>query len=569
MPSEMPSTLDRFQSIDPALLDIHAGDRVIDLGCGTGRHVLELSKRPGVLYGADLSRHDLRVARYLLEIMRRRGEVRARVHWLQMAGERLPFANAAFDRVICTETLEHVEDDRVLAHELVRVLKPGGILAISVPDEYSEKVFWKLSKNYRTHAGGHVRIYERRRIIGLLREAGLRPYAVRYRHALETVYWLSHIAFWSDWGKQGPITRAFRNALDSTRARRSKIVTLLDDIGNRVLPKSIVVYSRKPLVATPSANGHARIAPAIVDETPHEFGVAEHLAGDLEPKEPQQLAPHAPGIQPKSNAAEAVDETPHEFGTAEHLAGDLEESAEDTGQAATEPRHMDGAESGPLDDRSTVEVRAVPAPFDIRAPDDSASGKSGGAPTTLREELRRALALEGKAQKRRLIEILRSCRFALMREVQDLSGEQASMPWTGDGRTVKEVLGHIAGWERWTIAALNEIAEGVREPRIMTLDGYPEGIARYASIDTFNAARMSEARERPWQDVLEESAQTFDRLLAAIDATPPEALRASAAFYWPDIGGTVPCGLYLLMVAAHHYQEEHLPEVKGERTGER
>ena len=97
--------------------------------------------------------------------MRRDGDVRARVHWLQTAGERLPFVDGAFDRVICTETLEHVDDDSVLARELVRVLKPGGILAVSVPDEFSEKIFWKLSKNYRTHAGGHVRIYERGQIV--------------------------------------------------------------------------------------------------------------------------------------------------------------------------------------------------------------------------------------------------------------------------------------------------------------------------------------------------------------------------------------------------------------------
>ena len=49
--------LDRFQSIDPALLDIREGMRAIDLGCGTGRHVLELSKGPGSIIGAD-SRSD-------------------------------------------------------------------------------------------------------------------------------------------------------------------------------------------------------------------------------------------------------------------------------------------------------------------------------------------------------------------------------------------------------------------------------------------------------------------------------------------------------------------------------
>src|SRR5437763_3655830 len=249
--------LDRFQSIDRSLLEIRQEHRVVDLGCGTGRHVLELAKGQGSILGGDLSLHDLRAARYLLEIMRRRGEVHARVHWLQTAGERLPFADAAFDRVLCTETLEHVDDDSVLAAELVRVLKPGGILAVSVPDQYSEKIFWKLSPNYRTQVGGHVRIYRRGEIVELLRKAGLDPYAVRYRHSLETVYWLSHIAFWSEWGKQGRITGAFRRALDSTRARQSRIVTAMDDIGNRILPKSIVVYARKPLGVGAGTNGSA------------------------------------------------------------------------------------------------------------------------------------------------------------------------------------------------------------------------------------------------------------------------------------------------------------------------
>lgn len=478
--------LDRFQSIDPALLDIRAPDRVIDLGCGTGRHVLELARSPGTVLGADLSRHDLRVGRYLLEIMRRDGGVRAKVHWLQTAGERLPFVDGAFDRVICTETLEHVDDDAVLAHELVRVLKPGGILAVSVPDEYSEKVFWKLSRNYRTHAGGHVRIYRRAEIVGLLRGVGLRPYAVRYRHSLETLYWLSHIAFWSDWGKQGPITRVFRRALDSQRARQSRIVTALDDIGNRILPKSIVIYSRKPpgvaAGAPHQANGHTRDGAAAVD-----------------------------------------------------------------------------------DERSAVEVRAVPAPFVID-PGVPAEPEPHAPPLSLDDELRVALKLGGDEQKRRLVEILRSCRFALMREVQGLTGEQASTPWTPDGRTVKEIVGHITGWEKWVAAALDEVRGGVAEPSIMALSGYPEGIARYASIDTFNGARMAEARERPWADVLAGSDAAFDALIAAAERTPAEALARTAQFFWPDIGGTVPCGVYLLMVSAHHYQEEHLPEVVGSKA---
>lgn len=474
----MPSTLDRFQSIDPALLDIGADDRAIDLGCGTGRHVLALSRIPSNIIGADISRTDIRAARYLLEIMRRRNEVRARVHWLQTAGERLPFKDAAFDRVICTETLEHVDDDSVLARELARVLRPGGILAISVPDEFSEKVFWKLSKNYRTHAGGHVRIYRRPQIVALLRDAGLKPYAVRYRHSLETAYWLSHIAFWSDWGKQGPITRAFRNILDSQRGRDSALVTLLDDIGNRVLPKSIVVYSRKPLHAG-AENGHRH---------------------------------------------DAFDE----------------------------------------DDRTAVEVRAVPAPFPIDPGLPPTPSEDTPVPVlSLKDELRIALKLEGEPQKQRLIEILRSCRFSMMREVQDVSGEQASTPWTADGRSLKEIVGHITAWERWIAVALEEIIAGVAEPSVMSLSGYPEGISRYASVDVFNAARMGEARERPWSDILTDSGAVFDRLIDTAERVSAENLSLTSDFFWPDIGGTVPCGIYLLMEAAHHYQVEHVPEISA------
>jgi ubiquinone/menaquinone biosynthesis C-methylase UbiE len=506
--------LDRFQSVDPALLDIEPHHRAIDLGCGTGRHVLELSKGPGTIVGADLSDNDLRAGRFLLEIMRRRGEVHARVHWMQAAGERLPFVDGAFDRVICTETLEHVDDDAALARELVRVMKPGGILAVSVPDELSEKLFWKLSKNYRTHAGGHVRIYDRREIVQLMRDVGLTPYAVRYRHSLETLYWLSHVAFWSEWGQQGPVTRFFRRALDSNVSRQSRVVTALDDIGNRILPKSIVVYSRKPLGPPPSRNGAAQAEAPITlrDEEQHEFGVPEHIPAEIEPRAAQ--APQASAVEPQ----------PAE----EH------------------------------DQRSGVEVRAVPAPFAVEPPPVR---DAPGAPLSLADEFRVALALPPEQQKHRLMEILRSCRFAFLREVQDVSGEQASTPLTQDGRSLKEIVGHITAWERWHLAGLEEIAEGVGEPGVMSLSGYPEGISRYASLDAFNAARMAEAREKPWSQVLEESAATFDELTAAVERVPVPDLADTAPFFWPELGGTVPCGLYLLMVSAHHYQVEHLKDV--------
>ncbi len=513
--------LDRFQSIDRGLLDVQREHRVLDLGCGTGRHVLELSKGKGSIIGADLSREDLLRARYLLEIMRRRGEVGARVHWLQTAGERLPFADESFDRVLCTETLEHVDDDSVLARELVRVLKPGGILAVSVPDEYSEKIFWKVSPNYRTQVGGHVRIYERQEIIALLRGSGLEPYAVRYRHSLETLYWLGHVAFWSEWGKQGPITGAFRRALDSSRARKSRIVTLLDDIGNRILPKSIVVYSRKP------ERVEAAVAPSDVD-APVATAIVSASDGEAT----------VPAIAP---VAEERVEVPVGLGV------------------------PSGAKASLLDDgndeRAAVEVRAVPAPFEIKPAASQSAPRRAHEALSLRQEFQIASAMGPEDQKRRLIEILRSCRFAMMREVADLSGEQAATPWTADGRSVKEIVGHITAWERWSASAFEEIDRGSTEPSIMSLSGYQEGAGRYASIDEFNSARMAEARSLPWAEIKEQSSAAFEEMIESAERIPDASLFATAPFFWPDLGGAVPCGIYLLMVAAHHYEEEHRPEV--------
>src|SRR5262245_39422256 len=51
-------------------------------------------------------------------------------------GERLPFADAVFDTVVCCQVLEHVFDERLVVSEVARVLKPGGTFILSVPFLY-------------------------------------------------------------------------------------------------------------------------------------------------------------------------------------------------------------------------------------------------------------------------------------------------------------------------------------------------------------------------------------------------------------------------------------------------
>ncbi len=237
--------LDRYQAIDPQKLSLTPGARVLDVGCGTGRHLLELSRTPACFVGLDMSLDDLRAMRYLFTLTERERPVLATVLSVQGDGERLPFADGLFDCVICTETLEHVPDDRVVARELVRVLRSGGVLVVSVPDEHSERLLWRFSPRYRTTPGGHVRIYRREEIARLLRESGAEPYAIDFRHSLESVRWLVHSVVDREWGKPGLITRGIRWLLDTPSHRNWRALAWCDALGNRILPKSIVLYGRK------------------------------------------------------------------------------------------------------------------------------------------------------------------------------------------------------------------------------------------------------------------------------------------------------------------------------------
>ncbi len=73
----------------------------------------------------------------------------------------LPFADAQFDVVIAAEVLEHIHQDIAAIAELRRVLRPGGVLAVTVPRWWPERVCWALSREYHEVEGGHIRIYRR------------------------------------------------------------------------------------------------------------------------------------------------------------------------------------------------------------------------------------------------------------------------------------------------------------------------------------------------------------------------------------------------------------------------
>src|SRR5690606_30268108 len=165
-------------------------------------------------------------------------------------GTRLPFADGTFDRIICSEVMEHIPDDAAAARELARVLKPGGTLAVTVPTWFPEKVCWALSDEY--HApfveGGHVRIFTEATLRRRFRDAGLTPGQVHHAHALHSPYWWLKCAV-GPTNDDNPLVRAYLKVLVWDIAQTQPMGTITrwtERLLNPVLGKSLVVYARKP-----------------------------------------------------------------------------------------------------------------------------------------------------------------------------------------------------------------------------------------------------------------------------------------------------------------------------------
>lgn len=174
-------------------LDLRPSDRVLDCGCGLGFYLRLLTEvAPDCrLLGLDCDRARLGravPASHLRAVDLFLGDI---CH--------LPYRDAAFDKLILSEVLEHVPDELPALQEVIRVLKPGGIVAITVPHRRYPWLYDPVNKTWEIlgmapvrsgfWAGiwtDHRRLYEPQRLLQLARQAGLRPLAWR----LETRYCL-------------------------------------------------------------------------------------------------------------------------------------------------------------------------------------------------------------------------------------------------------------------------------------------------------------------------------------------------------------------------------------------
>lgn len=232
-------------TVDYDRLAVSAGVTVLDVGCGKGRHSFEAYRRGAHVTALDLAESDLAEVKDMFGAMAVAGEAPADARAETVHGDltALPMPTASFDRVIASEVLEHIGDDTAAIGEIARVLRPGGLMAVTVPRWWPERICWALSQEYHEVEGGHVRIYRRRELVGKLRDAGIVVTGVAHAHALHSPYWWLKCAVGVD--RDTAATRAYHRMLVWDLMKAPRLTRGLEAALDPVLGKSMVLYGYK------------------------------------------------------------------------------------------------------------------------------------------------------------------------------------------------------------------------------------------------------------------------------------------------------------------------------------
>jgi len=232
-------------TVDFEQFPVEPGERVLDMGCGGGRHAFALYRRGARVVALDLDAAELKDVAGMFAALQPEVPDTASAQAVRGSAYELPFADASFDKIIAAEVLEHLPEDSRAMRELARVLKPGGSIAVTVPRWGPEKVCWALSDDYHANEGGHIRIYRGDQLRERLEQAGLEPVGRHHAHALHAPYWWLKCAVGVE-KNEHPLVTGYHRLLVWDMMRAPRLTRIAERLLNPVIGKSLVVYLRKP-----------------------------------------------------------------------------------------------------------------------------------------------------------------------------------------------------------------------------------------------------------------------------------------------------------------------------------
>ncbi|MGB1139630.1 MAG: class I SAM-dependent methyltransferase [Halioglobus sp.] len=234
-----------MKTVDFKLLPLEPGDYVLDLGCGEGRHVISAYVEADVhSFGVDLCLDDLKTTAEKFADFAEPDNPEKSFGLSSADALHLPFADNTFDKVICSEVLEHIPDYNGALAEIERVLKPGGLFCASVPRRWPEKICWALSEGYYNTPGGHLRIFRSNELRDEIEGLGFTHYSRHWAHALHAPFWWLKCLFWktqdSNW-----LVKQYHRLLVWDLLENPAFTRILEKTMNPIMGKSVVMYFRK------------------------------------------------------------------------------------------------------------------------------------------------------------------------------------------------------------------------------------------------------------------------------------------------------------------------------------
>ncbi|MEH6590846.1 MAG: methyltransferase domain-containing protein [Halioglobus sp.] len=149
-------------------ITVSPGMRVVDVGCGVGQYSNFCAR-----LGAQVTAVDIQADKLASLSANLPESVTGSITGIVSNCDPIPLPDDCADLIICTEVLEHVPSPEDLCREMLRIVKPGGKLVISVPDDRSEQLIKEVAAPAYFQEPNHIRIFSRESFTRLILESGL------------------------------------------------------------------------------------------------------------------------------------------------------------------------------------------------------------------------------------------------------------------------------------------------------------------------------------------------------------------------------------------------------------